>query len=193
MGFIHIHKKNCKEGNCDKVLQLDNLVAKKNTKIFLLIFMEGCGPCNATRPEWSKLKNVIPKPFLRNNNIIIADIDHISSEKLKNVTQPSGFPNMTFITDGGETVENYEDCNIEVKDRTIDSFVKWIEFKTGKSIEKTKKNNTKKNYTKKNNTKKNNTKKNYKGGKWSRKYKKSINCKRPKGFSQKQFCKYGKK
>ena len=24
--------------------------------------------------------------------------------------------------------------------------------------------------------------------KWSLKYKKSINCKRPKGFSQKQFC-----
>ena len=28
--------------------------------------------------------------------------------------------------------------------------------------------------------------------KWSRKYKKSINCKRPKGFSQKQYCKYGR-
>lgn len=32
-----------------------------------------------------------------------------------------------------------------------------------------------------------------KGGKWSMKYKKSINCKRPKGFSQKQHCKYGRK
>jgi hypothetical protein len=31
------------------------------------------------------------------------------------------------------------------------------------------------------------------GGKWSMKYKKSINCKRPKGFSQKQHCKYGRK
>ena len=31
------------------------------------------------------------------------------------------------------------------------------------------------------------------GGKWSLKYKKSINCKRPKGFSQKQHCKYGRK
>ena len=31
------------------------------------------------------------------------------------------------------------------------------------------------------------------GGKWSKKYKKSINCKKPKGFSQKQYCKYGKK
>ena len=30
------------------------------------------------------------------------------------------------------------------------------------------------------------------GGKWSIKYKKSINCSRPKGFSQKQHCKYGR-
>lgn len=28
---------------------------------------------------------------------------------------------------------------------------------------------------------------------WSTKYKKSINCRRPKGFSQKQYCKYGRK
>jgi hypothetical protein len=31
------------------------------------------------------------------------------------------------------------------------------------------------------------------GGKWSMKYKKSIDCKHPKGFSQKQHCKYGRK
>ena len=31
-----------------------------------------------------------------------------------------------------------------------------------------------------------------KGGKWSIKYKKSINCRRPKGFSQRQHCKYGR-
>ena len=30
------------------------------------------------------------------------------------------------------------------------------------------------------------------GGKWSLKYKKSINCKHPKGFSQRQHCKYGR-
>ena len=29
--------------------------------------------------------------------------------------------------------------------------------------------------------------------KWSLKYKRSINCKRPRGFSQKQYCKYGRK
>ena len=31
------------------------------------------------------------------------------------------------------------------------------------------------------------------GGGWSKKYKKSINCKKPKGFSQRQYCKYGRK
>jgi len=31
------------------------------------------------------------------------------------------------------------------------------------------------------------------GGKWSIKYKKSINCDNPKGFSQKQYCIYGRR
>jgi len=30
------------------------------------------------------------------------------------------------------------------------------------------------------------------GGAWSAKYKRSINCNRPRGFSQKQYCKYRK-
>ena len=29
--------------------------------------------------------------------------------------------------------------------------------------------------------------------KWSQKYKKSIDCNNPKGFSQRQYCKYGRK
>ena len=29
--------------------------------------------------------------------------------------------------------------------------------------------------------------------KWSLKYKRSINCAHPKGFSQRQHCKYGRK
>ena len=29
--------------------------------------------------------------------------------------------------------------------------------------------------------------------KWSTKYKRSINCRKPRGFSQKQHCKYGRR
>jgi hypothetical protein len=28
---------------------------------------------------------------------------------------------------------------------------------------------------------------------WSQKYKKSINCNKPRSFSQKQYCKFGRK
>ena len=28
--------------------------------------------------------------------------------------------------------------------------------------------------------------------KWSKKYKQSINCNMPRGFSQRQYCKYGR-
>jgi len=31
------------------------------------------------------------------------------------------------------------------------------------------------------------------GGKWTMKYKRSINCRAPRGFSQRQHCKYGRR
>ena len=36
------------------------------------------------------------------------------------------------------------------------------------------------------------TKRTLKGGKWSLKYKRSIDCSKPKGFSQRQHCNYGR-
>jgi hypothetical protein len=55
-------------------------------------------------------------------------------------------------------------------------------------IHKTQKRNQK--YKRRLKTKKN---KPQQGGKWSQKYKDSIDCNNPKGFSQKQHCKYGRK
>jgi hypothetical protein len=164
-------------------------MGNKDNKVFLLIFMEGCGPCNATRPEWKKLENVLSKNFLKRPDIIIASIDHISADKLTNLlTKPPSFPTMRFITNGGKTVENYEDSNIEKKDRTIDSFIEWIKLKSDeKNITKSEKTS---NMVSKGGKK---TRKVKRGGKWSLKYKRSINCRRPRGFSQKQHCKYGRK
>ena len=49
----------------------------------------------------------------------------------------------------------------------------------------------KKNHTMK--TRKNKSKNKKSKKRWSLKYKKSINCNRPRGFSQRQYCKYGRK
>jgi hypothetical protein len=193
MVYIEINKKNFKSNGKDLVKELDHHLGGKDNKCFILIFMEGCGPCNATRPEWKKMENVLNKDYLNRSDIIIASVDHQLAEGLKHLkSKPASFPTMRFITKSGEEVENYEDSNISNKDRTIDSFVEWVKHKSGEeNISKSDKDS----YM----PKKTHKKRHYggtrkkRGGKWSLKYKRSINCKRPKGFSQKQHCKYGRK
>jgi hypothetical protein len=187
MVFLHIDPKSYENDEGKEMDMLNDIIKGHNNKVFILYYMEGCGPCNATKPEWAKIKNVLGH-LEHNKNIAIVDIDQLLSDKIKGQHSPSGFPSMRFITHGGKTVENFEDSNIDKKDRTIDCFVDWIKTKTndedmkGGSMRKTKKTR-----------KMRKTRKNIKGGKWSQKYKRSINCKRPRGFSQRQHCKYGRK
>jgi thiol-disulfide isomerase/thioredoxin len=162
MIFLHIDPTTKNTKNFNKYVS-------QGKQIFVLFYLEGCGPCNATRPEWNKIKNVLDMKYKHNNNVVIADVDQELMKEIKFLTnQPKGFPTMLYITNKGRINEDYEDCNISKKDRTIDSFVDWIESKVKSN-------------------------KNQKGGKWSLKYKRSIDCKHPKGFSQRQHCKYGRK
>ena len=179
MVFLDINAANYKEKYENSKTRLDVLndiiKSSPNNKTFILYYMEGCRPCNATRPEWEKLKNA-SKKHEQDNNIAIVSIDQVLSSKVTDAKkEPNSFPTIRFITNKGNDVENYEDSDIENKDRSIDSFVEWINVKNKKQRGgKRKKNKTKKN----------------KRRKWSIKYKKSINCRRPRGFSQKQYCKY---
>jgi len=197
MVYLQINKKNYSSGKPNLIDKLNKHLTHKDDKIFILFYMEGCGPCNATRPEWSKLNNVLSNNFLNRDDIVIVSIDKDLVSKLKNIgKEPNSFPTIRYITKEGKVNENYEDSNISKKDRTIDSFVEWIELKSGEknithSAEYNPHTKTRKNKTRKM-LKLRGTRK-HRGGKWSVKYKRSINCSRPKGFSQKQYCKYGRK
>lgn len=190
MVFLHIDTKNynVKDETGDTPINTLNKFMTNDKDIFALIYMEGCGPCRATRPEWEKIPHVLKGDIANNNEILIVDIDKDLLSKVKNIkTQPSGFPTIRFISNRGKISEDFEDSNLseEYKNRDIDSFVKWINFKLHE------KQSSKNNYRiKKSNHRKS---KRQKGGKWSLKYKRSINCRRPKGFSQRQYCKYTRK
>ena len=116
MVFSHIHSSNDKK----QISQLNQHI-EHGKPAFLLIYMEGCGPCNATRPEWNKLENVITD-FKKNENVIIADIDQTLLDYLPSIKEnPVGFPTILFIQ--GKEIEHYE------KERSIDEFAKWIREK----------------------------------------------------------------
>lgn len=163
MKFLHINNKNVKDINKS---------INSGKDVFVLIYMEGCGPCNQVRPEWKKIENIFQnKNNQKYNNVVIADIESEMLDNMQLTNQPSGFPTMKYISNKGKQEENYEGM------RDVNSFIEWINQKIKKQPN--------------NKTVERNT--NQKGGKWTRKYKKSINCKRPRGFSQKQYCKYGRK
>ena len=188
MIFLQINTKNYDKKNYKTnktpIEELNDAITH-NKPIFLLIYMDGCGPCNSTRPEWSKIKNVM-KGSKYNNNILIVDIDRDVIDKVK-TKSPRGFPTMRYIK--GKTEEDFEDSTVKNKDREVDNFIEWIELKTrGLKGDSFKANITK---TRKNRVM-NRSRKNKTAGKWSLKYKRSINCRRPKGFSQRQHCKYGR-
>ena len=138
MVFLNITDINDTNDYKEKMNQLIHYYSNPNTKLFMLIYMNGCGPCNATRPEWSKLKNVLKK-YKNDKNIIIVDIDKDILEKVKlppGFENPSSFPTLVYIHK--KQSENYEDANeLEESDknRTVDSFVKWIETKVGKNTQ----------------------------------------------------------
>lgn len=184
--FIHIDKKNQHKylsKNKNNISSLERNL--KNNNVFILIYMEGCGPCNQVRPEWEKLKNVLKKYNNNNDNIVIIDIDKDIVDNINYLPKPNSFPTMKYINNNENIIENYEDSNILNKDRSIDSFVEWIKLKTKKvSPKKT---------TKRNKLLYGSKTRSLRGGKWTLKYKQSINCQRPKGFSQKQYCKYSRK
>jgi len=200
MVYLEINKKNYQTGNPNLIDKLNKHLTHKDDKIFILYFMEGCGPCNATRPEWSKLQNVLSKDFLNRDDIVIVSIDKDLAGKLKHIgEEPSSFPTIKFMKNTGKINEDYENSNISTKDRTIDSFVEWIKLKTGeKEITKSEtqhfqtKSHKTKDFLKMGGTRKNRGTRKRRGGKWSLKYKRSINCKKPKGFSQRQYCNYGR-
>lgn len=242
MVFLHITDADEDKNKIEKLRQYYN----SNVNIFMLIYMNGCEPCNIIKPEWAKLENVLNK-YNSDDKVAVIDIENdiFKTAKLNGFDEPSGFPTIVHLYN--KKREDYENSSMlkeDEKDRKIDSLVKWIKNTLIKPEEKknvinettdnknneiknNKNNDTKDNDTKdneKNNennidtesdiintniggkrrktnkknksNKKNKTNKKtkkQKGGKWSRKYKRSINCKKPKGFSQRQYCKYGRK
>jgi len=166
MKILHIDPKT-------KNSKLFNEYVEKGKDVFVIFYLEGCGPCNATRPEWKKIENALKDKYGKNENIVIADVDQELLKEIKYLTtQPKGFPTIRYITNKGKTSEDYEDCpDIKDKDRKIDSFVKWIDSKMkkqqgGKRKRTTKqikrRNKTTRNKTRKNKTRKNKTRKNKK-------------------------------
>lgn len=174
-------------GNNQHIIHEINKLLKNGKNVFLFVYMDGCGPCNSTIPQWDNIPNKLNHHdhdhIKHNDDVVTLRINKDLFPLLQNMgSEPAGFPSLRHVTKN--QVEEFEDWEYPMKDRSTDSFIKWIEDKISK------KKGVKKIPVA---SQKNKNKRKQRGGKWSLKYKRSINCNRPRGFSQKQHCKYGRK
>lgn len=171
---------------------------------FILIYLVGCGPCNMTKPEWKKVAEGFDYHD-KNKGVVMVHIDQNNLDQIHEVVgnySVSGFPTMLHVHKN--KISSYEDSNVKNKNRSAESFREWINTYVNSSsfgntnreskIEKLHRPllSMSRSTRSRSRSSKHSKKHKQTGGKWSLKYKRSINCKRPKGFSQRQHCKYGR-
>lgn len=108
MRVLHINS----EKDVKKLDTLDELI-KNKSDVFILVYMDGCGPCTATRPEWEKLEHILREQYANNDKLVIVDVNRNFLPKLKSVGTIDGFPTMKYIKNG--KIETYENSSIGKK------------------------------------------------------------------------------
>ena len=67
----------------EKQIQHFNNELNKGKHTFLFLYMDGCGPCNSTKPNWDEIGKYLKEEHLKNDKIIVAKINQ---KLLKNDT-----------------------------------------------------------------------------------------------------------
>lgn len=100
----------------NNIQTLNNLM-KDNKDVFVLIHMDGCGPCKQTLPEWKKLQD---HKHSFHDNMVVANVEQDMSRQLNNehLNNVFSFPTIRHIRNNKAT--EYND------NRSTDSFVNWI-------------------------------------------------------------------
>jgi len=129
MKILHI------DGTNKNMDEFNSYVDKNNYHIFVLFFMDGCGPCEMTRPEWKKIEDILDDKIKNNGDIVIADINqevlqdpNLKINYLNNKhISINGFPTIHYIFKNGNIVDEFDG------QRNAESFKQWIVDKTSKS------------------------------------------------------------
>ena len=124
---LHIdNKPNEEMGKKGTVEEVVNLIGSTNN-IFMFIFMDGCGPCNAMKPEWVKIKSKLTDKYPNRDDVVIISMNMLFLNELeseltksgkKSIGEIVGFPTIKYIK--GNKIDEYTGS------RESDIFVSWV-------------------------------------------------------------------
>jgi len=117
-----------------------NDIINSSNHAFVLIYMVGCGPCNATRPEWKKMCHLLENNYSTNDDVVILDIDSKFMNEISGIEKIDGFPTIKYINKKNNVVEDFENSNIPEKTRSSKSFIEWVNSKVSNKVSNENKN-----------------------------------------------------
>ena len=115
-----------KDGDDLKLLN-DSIYAGKNA--FILVYMDGCGPCAETLPKWKKIETLLNVRYKNIDNIIVASVNKDLLNLIPYIGSIEGFPTMKYVSEKGTKLEVFENTPYGKGERSTSSFVNWIESK----------------------------------------------------------------
>lgn len=121
--------KHIKTNSDPKDLEEVNNGVYKGKNAFILVFMEGCGPCNETLPEWKRIETILGKKYQNNDSFIVAAINKDFLSSIPYIGAIEGFPTMKYVSKKGHDIETFESTKFGKGERKTSSFVSWIESK----------------------------------------------------------------
>ena len=117
--------------NSQHMKEIDSSI-KSGKHMFVLVYMDGCHWCEEVRPKWKQIQTAMRSS--NKNDIVVADVNQVAKDSIHHFNNVSidGYPTMFYIAKNGTTeiIEYYDTANIPVKDRSTESFVKWIQSKS---------------------------------------------------------------
>lgn len=105
----------------DEELQMAQQWMKDKDHVYVLVYLDGCGPCNQVRPEWQKLPDIVEPP--PSKHIGIMDINQAIVHRIPQIPTPLAFPTIQHFTHQGNTVHSFDDS----LDRSASTLAKWIQ------------------------------------------------------------------
>ena len=132
MGFVNVFKlENAKNINQHRLERAEDVLKYKivnhiqsGKPTYLFFYLIGCGPCNAAKEQWTKIKDNYEFTKGDNDNVLVAAINQkyfgeMNTHKKILGEEQHSFPHLISIDKNG-TVEKYEGG------RLVNEFVSWI-------------------------------------------------------------------
>jgi hypothetical protein len=83
------------------------------------------------------MESALKTQYANNDQLVIASINKDYLPFIHSLGTIDGFPTMKYITDNGKKIESYESSSISKKDRSVDSFINWVESKISSVVSTT--------------------------------------------------------